>query len=308
MTTTLITGANKGLGKETARQLVAAGHTVYVGARDEARGREAADEVGARFVQLDVTDDASVAAAFAQIEADGGLDVLVNNAGIGMLALNGPDALRVFDTNAVGIIRVTEAALPLLKKSENPVVVNISSALGSFWANHEPSRPASQVSAIVYGASKAAVSMLTVQYARAVPEVKFNAVEPGYTATELGGVQNSGGRPVEISARNIVRMATIGKDGPTGTFPKTTANWAGERMATTPSTRAGTLLEQAGKAESEFEEGAAGGARGPALPGPSAPELAWDVTCNPPMVLSAVPPPDATDLRRAPLTASGPRD
>jgi NAD(P)-dependent dehydrogenase (short-subunit alcohol dehydrogenase family) len=217
MTTTLITGANKGLGKETARQLAAAGHTVYVSARDEARGREAADEVGARFVQLDVTDDASVAAAFAQIEADGGLDVLVNNAGIGMLALNGPDALRVFDTNAVGVIRVTEAALPLLRKSENPVVVNVSSALGSFWANHEPSRPASQFAAIVYGASKAAVSMLTVQYARAVPEVKFNAVEPGYTATELGGAQ-SGGRPVEISARNIVRMAAIGKDGPTGTF------------------------------------------------------------------------------------------
>jgi NAD(P)-dependent dehydrogenase (short-subunit alcohol dehydrogenase family) len=217
MTTTLVTGANKGLGKETARQLVAAGHTVYVGARDEARGRKAAEEVGARFVQLDVTDDASVAAAFAQIEADGGLDVLVNNAGIGMVALNGPDALRVFDTNAVGVIRVTEAALPLLRKSENPVVVNVSSALGSFWANHEPSRPASQFPAIVYGASKAAVSMLTVQYARAVPEVKFNAVEPGYTATELGGAQ-SGGRPVEISARNIVRMATIGKDGPTGTF------------------------------------------------------------------------------------------
>ena len=82
MTTTLITGANTGLGKETARQLVAAGHTVYVGARDEGRGRAAAEEVGARFVQLDVTDDASVAAAFAQIEADGGLDVLVNNAGI----------------------------------------------------------------------------------------------------------------------------------------------------------------------------------------------------------------------------------
>jgi NAD(P)-dependent dehydrogenase (short-subunit alcohol dehydrogenase family) len=113
---------------------------------------------------------------------------------------------------------VTEAALPLLRKSENPVVVNVSSALGSFWANHEPSRPASKVPAIVYGASKAAVSMLTVQYARAVPDVKFNAVEPGYTATELGGVPNSGGRPVEVSARNIVRMATIGKDGPTGTF------------------------------------------------------------------------------------------
>ncbi|MDN3358549.1 SDR family NAD(P)-dependent oxidoreductase [Actinomadura sp. DC4] len=218
MTTTLITGANRGLGKETARQLTAAGHTVYVGARDEDSGRAVADELGARFVRLDVTDDASVAAAFAQVETDGGFDVLVNNAGIGLLALNGPDALKVFDTNAVSVVRVTEAALPLLRKSANPVVVNVSSALGSFAANHDPSRPASQVSAIVYGASKAAVSMLTVQYARAVPEVRFNAVEPGYTATEFGGQENPLGRPVEISAGNIVRMATIGPDGPTGTF------------------------------------------------------------------------------------------
>ncbi len=220
MTTTLITGANKGLGKETARQLIAGGHTVWIGARDEARGRAAAEELGGRFVRLDVTDDASVASAFATVGADGGLDVVVNNAGIGLVALNGPEALKVFDTNAVGIVRVTEAALPLLKQSDNPVVVNLSSALGSFWANHEPSRPASHVSAIVYAASKAAVSMLTVQYARAVPEVKFNAVEPGYTATELGGTDpaTSGGRAVEISARVIVRMAMIAKDGPTGTF------------------------------------------------------------------------------------------
>jgi NAD(P)-dependent dehydrogenase (short-subunit alcohol dehydrogenase family) len=225
MTTTLVTGASKGLGKETARQLVAAGHTVWLGARDDAKGRAAAEEVGARFVRLDVTDDASVAAAFAHVERHGGLDVLVNNAGIanraaGGEALDGPSALEVFDTNAVGIIRVTEAALPLLTKSDNPVVVNVSSALGSFWATHEPSRPASRFPAIVYGSSKAAVSMLTVQYAKAVPEVKFNAVEPGITATELGGGAPGShpGRPAEVSAEVVVRLATIGPDGPTGTF------------------------------------------------------------------------------------------
>ncbi len=227
MTTTLITGANKGLGKETARLLVGVGHTVWLGARDEERGRAAAAEIGAHFVQLDVTDDASVAAALARIEAEGGLDVLVNNAGVAMRAgaaggeaLDGPSALAVFDTNAVGIIRVTEAALPLLRKSDNPVVVNVCSALGSFWATHEPSRPASRFPAIVYGSSKAAVSMLTVQYAKAVREVKFNAVEPGITATELGGggIESHPGRPAAVSAEVVARLADIGPDGPTGTF------------------------------------------------------------------------------------------
>lgn len=218
MTTTLITGANKGLGKETARQLIAAGHTVYIGARNIERGRAAAEELGARFVQLDVQDDASVAAAFARIEADGGLDVLINNAGIAKVALNGPEALEVFDTNVVGIVRVTEAALPLLRKSPNPIVINVSSALGSFGAVNDPDRPAYHFRAIVYGASKAAVSMLTLQYAKTYPEIKINAVEPGYTATELGGVTNEGGQPVEAGAKIITRMALIDKDGPTGTF------------------------------------------------------------------------------------------
>jgi len=218
MTTTLITWANKGLGKEAARQLVAAGHTVWIGARDESRGRAAADELGARFVQLDVTDDASVAAAFEHIAAHGGLDVVVNNAGLGNGGLTGPEVLDMFDTNAVSVVRVTEAALPLLRESANPVVVNVSSALGSFTANHDPVRPASHYPAIVYGATKAAVSMLTVQYARAVPEVKFNAVEPGYSQTDLGGIPRPDARPAEVGARNIVRLTTIGADGPTGTF------------------------------------------------------------------------------------------
>lgn len=225
MTTTLITGANKGLGMETARLLVAAGHTVWLGARDEVRGRAAAEDVGARFVQLNVTDDTSVEGALTRIADEGGLDVLVNNAGIarragGGEALDGPNALEVFDTNAVGIIRVTEAALPLLRGSANPVVVNVSSALGSFWATHEPSRPASRFPAVVNGSSKAAVSMLTVQYAKAVPQVKFNAVEPGITATELGGggIESHPGRPAAVSAEVVARLACIGEDGPTGTF------------------------------------------------------------------------------------------
>jgi NAD(P)-dependent dehydrogenase (short-subunit alcohol dehydrogenase family) len=218
MTVTLVTGANKGLGRETARRLIKEGHTVYIGARSVERGKAAAGELGARFVQLDVTDDASVQAALRVIQEDEGrLDVLVNNAGIGAYDVTAETARAVFDTNVVGVVRVTQAALPLLRNSGNPVVVNVSSALGSFWAVTNPERAQSHVVFVVYGASKAAVSMLTVQYAKALPEIKFNAVEPGFTDTDFTAAF-PGGRPVEESAEVIVRMATIGKDGPTGTF------------------------------------------------------------------------------------------
>jgi NAD(P)-dependent dehydrogenase (short-subunit alcohol dehydrogenase family) len=219
MTVTLITGANKGLGYETARRLLAHGHTVYVGARNADLGEAAASELGSQFVQLDVTDDASVEAALGVIaEREGRLDVLVNNAGISATGdVTGPVALQVFDTNAVGLIRVTQEALPLLQKSENPVVVNVSSALGSFWAVTNPERRQFHFPSIIYGASKAAVSMLTVQYAKTFPEIKFNAVEPGFTATDLTPFSGAG-QPVEKGAEVMVRMATIGKDGPTGTF------------------------------------------------------------------------------------------
>jgi NAD(P)-dependent dehydrogenase (short-subunit alcohol dehydrogenase family) len=219
MTVTLITGANKGLGRETARRLVEMGHTVYVGARSVELGEATASELGGRFVQLDVTDDASVEAAMNTIdELEGRLDVLVNNAGISASGEADADvALRVFDTNAIGVIRVTQAGLPLLRKSDNPVVVNVSSALGSFWAVTNPERRQFHFPSIVYGASKAAVSMLTVQYAKAMPDIKFNAVEPGFTATDLTPMSGAG-QPVEDGAEVIVRMATIGKDGPTGTF------------------------------------------------------------------------------------------
>jgi len=219
MTVTLVTGANKGLGYETARRLIEQGHRVYIGARSAERGRAAATELGAQFVQLDVTDDASVETALGLIaEREGHLDVLVNNAGISTVAdVSGPEATRVFDTNVIGLIRVTQAALPLLEKSDHPVVVNVSSALGSFWAVTNPERRQFHFPSVIYGSSKAAVSMLTVQYAKALPAIKFNAVEPGFTATDLTPLSGAG-QPVDIGAEVIVRMATIGKDGPTGTF------------------------------------------------------------------------------------------
>ncbi|MEZ0164483.1 SDR family NAD(P)-dependent oxidoreductase [Kineococcus sp. LSe6-4] len=222
MTTTFITGANKSLGYETARRLLAAGHTVLVGARDPERGRAAAQALGARFVQIDVTDDASVAAAVADVAAhEGTLDVLVNNAGIsGPQApaeeLTADDARAVYETNVFGPLRVTNAFLPLLRTSPNPVVVNVSSGLGSFAATHDPERVESQVTAPLYTSSKSALTMLTTQFAKALPDVKFNAVDPGYTATDLNG--HSGPQTVTEGTDAIVELATIGVDGPTGQF------------------------------------------------------------------------------------------
>jgi NAD(P)-dependent dehydrogenase (short-subunit alcohol dehydrogenase family) len=218
MTITLITGANKGIGFETARQLLALGHNVYIGARDAERGARAAAELGARFVQLDVTEDASVYSAVATIEAaEGRLDVLVHNAGVLETVLDGPAALRSFDTNAVGVVRVTEAALPLLRKSANPNVVVISSSAGSFWAVTNPERPEFGLPLALYSASKAAATMLTVHYAKSQPGIKFNALEPGTTATDMTAAFGIG-RPVEDSARVVVALATLDSTGPTGTF------------------------------------------------------------------------------------------
>jgi NAD(P)-dependent dehydrogenase (short-subunit alcohol dehydrogenase family) len=218
MSVVLVTGANKGLGYETARRLAQLENIVYIGARDTQRGLDAAAGIGARFVQLDVTNDDSVTAALRTIDhLEGRLDVLINNAGISKQEVSGPVALMVFDTNAIGVVRVTQAALPLLEKSDNPVVVNVSSALGSFWAVTNPERRQFHFPSIVYGASKAAVSMLTVQYAKTYPNIKFNAVEPGFTATELTPMSSSG-QPVERGAEVIVRLASIGIEGPSGTF------------------------------------------------------------------------------------------
>ncbi|GAA3533180.1 SDR family NAD(P)-dependent oxidoreductase [Amycolatopsis ultiminotia] len=222
MTTTLITGANKGIGRETARRLVEAGQDVWLGARDSAAGQAAAEALGARFVQLDVTDDASVAAAVQTIRAAGtGLDVLINNAGVGGAVRSVPettvdDLAAVFDTNVFGIVRVTRAFLPLLEASENPVIVNVSSGLGSLTRTNDPERAEGRFTALDYPSSKAAVTMLTSQYARALPGFRVNAADPGYTATDLNG--NSGTQTVTEGTDAIVALAQIGADGPTNTF------------------------------------------------------------------------------------------
>ncbi len=221
MTTTLITGANKGLGYETARRLIEAGHTVWMGARDAARGQQAANALGGRFVQLDVTSDASVAEAAETVAAAGGLDVLVNNAGITGShgepgALTGADALAVYDTNVVSIVRMTSAFVPALRASSAPTIVNVTSGLGSFAAVSDAERIESTVTAPLYTSSKSAVTMLTVQYAKAFPEMRINAADPGYTATDLNG--NKGTQTVREGTDAIVELATRGGEGPTGTF------------------------------------------------------------------------------------------
>ncbi|MEU5566247.1 SDR family NAD(P)-dependent oxidoreductase [Micromonospora musae] len=226
MTTTLITGANKGLGFETARRLLAAGHTVWVGSRDADRGRAAAERLGARFVLLDVTDDASVAAAVRTVEAAGGLDVLVNNAGIearkpdnGVVTaaeVTGEEMRTMFETNVFGLVRVTHAFLPLLRRSTAPVVVNVSSGLASVSRLADPAAPAYGYPGVAYPASKAAVNVVTVQYAKAFPEMRINAVEPGFSATDLNG--RTGTQTVEEGVEIIVRMAQVERDGPTGGY------------------------------------------------------------------------------------------
>jgi NAD(P)-dependent dehydrogenase (short-subunit alcohol dehydrogenase family) len=218
MTTSLITGANKGLGFETARQLIAAGHQVWIGARNPDRGQQAADQLGAEFVRLDVTDDASVAAA---VENVGALDVLVNNAGIsggriGPSEATADDMRAVYETNVFGPVRVLHAFIPLLEKSEVPVIVNVSSGVGSLGLAADPDGPWSEANYPVYASSKAALNMLTIRYAAAFPRMRINSVDPGFTATDFN--QHRGAQSVEQGAEAIVRYALVTGDGPTGGF------------------------------------------------------------------------------------------
>lgn len=212
-TTALITGANRGLGLETARRLAALGWTVWLGSRSLDAGSEAAAglEGDVRAVALDVTDDASVHAARDVVQAAGtGLDVLINNAGvIGALRPavehEPADFLPAYDVNVLGPVRVTRAFLPLLTDSDRPRLVMVSSGLGSLALTNDPDRIEHAVPGLVYQSSKAALNMIGSQYARALPHVRVSVVDPGYTATEFNGY--SGHQTVEEGTDAVVTAA-----------------------------------------------------------------------------------------------------
>jgi NAD(P)-dependent dehydrogenase (short-subunit alcohol dehydrogenase family) len=235
----LITGANKGIGHEIARGLAGDGITVLMGARDDSRGAAAAKrlrDVGldVHFVRLDVTDPAVVGEAARAIEAEyGRLDILVNNAGIsrpdGVEAVMGPqswlpsgasaDTVRaVFEVNVFGVVTVTNAMLPLLRRADAARIVNVTSEVGSFALTLDQSSPYWKLISIAYPVSKTAANMVTVQYAKELWDtpIKVNAVCPGYTATDLNN--HSGFKTPAEGARIAVRLAQIGADGPTGGF------------------------------------------------------------------------------------------
>jgi NAD(P)-dependent dehydrogenase (short-subunit alcohol dehydrogenase family) len=225
----VVTGANKGIGLEIARQLARRGLTVFVGARDPERGRAAAEKLraeglDARPLQLDVTDGASVAAAAASLEKDPGhLDVLVNNAGIAID--DGPPSRvsldvvqRTYETNVFGVVRVTQALLPLLRRSDAGRIVNLSSGLGSLALNTDPAWAYARVKFLAYNSSKSAVNAITVQFAHELRDtpIKVNAADPGYVATDMN--RHQGVRSVEQGAATPVRLATLPADGPTGGY------------------------------------------------------------------------------------------
>ncbi|MFG3582194.1 SDR family oxidoreductase [Micromonospora chersina] len=228
-TTALITGANKGIGLATARQLGARGMTVLVAARDAARGREAADKlraegVDARFVPLEVTDAASVAAAAELVEREyGHLDVLVNNAGIvradgaGLPSQTTLDTLReVYETNVFGVVAVTNALLPLLRRAPAARIVNVSSEVGSIAVMTDPQGALFALTSVPYPSSKTALNMITAMYAKELRDtpIKVNAANPGYCATDLN--HHSGFRTPEEGAEVSVHLATLPADAPSG--------------------------------------------------------------------------------------------
>jgi len=227
--TALITGANKGLGFETALQLGAMGFTVLIGARNRTKGIEAAARlsgqgINARYIPLDVTEAESIGQAAREMEEQfGKLDVLVNNAGI-LLDNARPTDLdpqllkQTFETNVFGLFAVTAAMLPLIRKSAAGRIVNMSSGLGSLTLGSDPDYQFAAMRMLAYNSSKTAVNALTVQLAYDLKEttIKINSADPGYVATDMTGHQ--GPRTAAQGAAVVVRLATLPEDGPTGRF------------------------------------------------------------------------------------------
>ena len=236
----LVTGANQGVGLQVAKELVAAGVTVVLGSRDLARGVAAARGIGpgAIAVQLDVTDAASIAAAALRIDEQfGRLDLLVNNAAIsnahkGDLSLEeyarrtrpstvSFDEMRaVWETNVFGVLAVYQATLPLLRKSPDARIVNVSSGVGSLTANANPAYPPRAHYTPVYSASKTALNAITLAMMIELEStgIKVNLASPGFTSTNLNGF--AGRESVEEGSREVVRVALLGPDGPTGTYTR----------------------------------------------------------------------------------------
>ncbi|MEW2219998.1 SDR family oxidoreductase [Streptomyces sp. NPDC006990] len=224
--TALVTGANKGIGKDIARLLAAEGFTVYVGSRDPGRGERAAAELGsgARPLALDVTDPDGVERAAARLDR---LDVLVNNAGISpSLAPPAESGIeeyrRTFETNVFGVATVTNAFLPALRRSPHPRIVNVSSGTASLaWSTSpNPQFAPGTGGAAAYRSSKAALNALTVLYAQTLAEdgFKVNALAPGLRATDLNPqAAAAGGDPAE-AAQGALHLALLPDDGPTGGF------------------------------------------------------------------------------------------
>ncbi|WP_246083082.1 SDR family oxidoreductase [Nonomuraea diastatica] len=218
----LVTGANKGLGRETVRRLSERGWWVFLAARDRERGTRAAEALDVEFIQLDVTSDDSVAAAAKTVaRRTGRLDVLVNNAGVGGPLLDpadvGADLLRVlYEANVFGPVRVTHAFLPLLRESNHPRIVMVSSSLASLTHASDPTRPESGFLSLDYASSKTALNMIVSQYARALPGFKINAADPGNPATDMN--RHTGMHTVEQAAESVIQMATLDREGPTGGF------------------------------------------------------------------------------------------
>lgn len=231
MKTALVTGANKSIGFEIAKQLTQQGYYVYMGSRSTEKGEEAVAKLKAEgltnieVLKLDVTDKTSITEAESILSQKlASLDVLVNNAGISgsfpqeASSVDVSTIREVFDTNFFGVIEVTQSFLPLLKKSSAPVIVNVTSGLGSLTLHSDPDWKYYPVKSAAYGTSKTALNAYTVVLAYELRDSNFkvNVVDPGYTATDFN--HNQGPLKVEDSAAFIVKYATLGTDGPTGKF------------------------------------------------------------------------------------------